>query len=134
MKKRLTLWMVLLALWTALFAYLTIQNGAETELTGSTIARWIARVFGGDTAKVHLILRKAAHIISFFVEALLLAQVFRVAGMKRAALWSISICLLLSVGAEAVKLGIEGRHFAWVDVGLNVVGSIVGGGVCSRKG
>lgn len=63
-------------------------------------------------------LRKAAHVVMFTVLAMLVSLSFPT--------W----CLWLVVGwcivDEATKPLVPGRHFSWLDVGLNLLGTTVG--------
>ena len=64
------------------------------------------------------LLRRAAHVLLFAVLALLAALGFGWYGTGFVALWSVI--------DEATKPLIPGRHFSWIDVGLNLVGCALG--------
>ena len=66
-------------------------------------------------------LRRAAHVLLFAVLGLLARLGFGWYGIGFAALWSFV--------DEATKPLIPVRHCSWIDVGLNLVGTIVGAGL-----
>lgn len=125
------LFLVLLVLWSSLYGFLTLQNGAETELTGSALAVFLKQLLCLEAApqEIHHALRMGAHVVGFLIEAVLFSFMLRAFRVGHPVLVSFLVCALLAVGTEAVKLGIAGRHFSWNDVGLNMIGLLVGVGI-----
>jgi len=130
----------LLLLWTLLFAFLTLQDGSDTVSTGLGFANWLKSVFAlpQDAETLHLLLRKAAHLICMAGESLLLYLTLRAGRIPvgKSACISLACCLVLAVLSEAVKIPIPGRHFSWRDSGLNALGAVAGaaaGLVCSAR-
>lgn len=68
-------------------------------------------------------LRRAAHVVVFLVLTVLASMCLRSYGFDQR--W-ISLIFLWCFIDEATKPLIKGRHFAWFDVGLNVVGAVIG--------
>ena len=67
------------------------------------------------------LLRSAAHIILFVVLSILAIQGYGWSSLIIVSIW----CLV----DEFTKQWIPGRHFSWVDVGLNVIGTALGAGI-----
>lgn len=133
--RRFTIFLVLLILWSGLFAFLTLQNGPDTTATSLGLAHWLQRVLhlSTDTETLHLLLRKAAHIVCLAGEGLLLTLMLCSTPLprRRCVLISLLVCFALAVVSEAVKIPIAGRHFSWLDSGLNALGAAVGVAVAS---
>ncbi|MCD7785701.1 MAG: VanZ family protein [Oscillospiraceae bacterium] len=109
--------LIITVLWFIFMTYLSHQNGAETAETSLRLA-----VFLGNR-DLNGWLRRVAHVVVFFVLAVLISLT----------LWSWSLdwwlALLVMIWAvvdEATKPLVDGRHFAWIDVGLNECGSLIG--------
>ena len=120
----------LLVLWTAVFAVLTLQSGADTALLGMKAASWLKGVLGikMPAAQLHLLLRQIAHVVFMALEVLLVLLALRSRGK---ALWksfavSFAAGLVLSVLAELVKTNIPGRHSDPSEMLLNAGGALLG--------
>lgn len=68
-------------------------------------------------------LRRAGHLVVFLVLSVLVSVCLKSWGIDW---WYIGIVFLWCFIDEATKPLIKGRHFAWFDVGLNVVGAVIG--------
>lgn len=68
-------------------------------------------------------LRRAAHVVVFMVLAVLVSMCLKSWYIDRR---YIGIVFLWCFIDEATKPLIKGRHFAWFDVGLNVIGAVIG--------
>lgn len=103
--------------WFLISTYLSHQNGAETAETSMKLADMIGNedLNGG--------LRRAAHVVVFLILSVLLSLTLRGFGADWKWVFLIFLWCLLD---EATKPLVDGRHFAWFDVGLNVVGCVIG--------
>ncbi len=111
---------ILLLLWFLFMTYLSHQDGAHTAV----FSRRLAEQFGGkaDAEKINRIngkLRRFAHVFVFFVLTVLCRVAFD-------SYISIAAVCLWAWADEATKPWIEGRHFSWYDVGLNLIGVGIG--------
>jgi len=77
----------------------------------------LAKLSGVDEG----LLRRLAHVFLFLVLGVLTGAGFGWIGIGAAAVWA--------VVDEATKPLVPGRHFSWIDVGLNLVGVAVGVGL-----
>ena len=77
----------------------------------------LAKLSGVDEG----LLRRLAHVFQFLVLGVLTGAGFGWIGIGTAAVWA--------VVDEATKPLVPGRHFSWIDVGLNLVGVAVGVGL-----
>lgn len=78
---------------------------------------WLARTTGIKEG----LLRGGAHVFLFS-----LLSVFSALGFGP---WAFVFCFVWSVADEWTKRRIRGRHFSWIDVGLNLAGVAVGVGL-----
>lgn len=109
-----------LFLWFLFMTYLSHQDGAHTAV----FSRRLAEQLGGkaDAEKINRIngkLRRFAHVFVFFVLTVLCGMAFD------SRYWIAAVCLW-AWADEATKPWIEGRHFSWYDVGLNLIGVGIG--------
>lgn len=63
-------------------------------------------------------LRRGAHVVLFLALALFAALGFGP--------WAFVFCTVWGVADEATKPLVPGRHFSWIDVGLNLAGIVLG--------
>ncbi len=111
---------ILLFLWLLFMTYLSHQDGVHTAV----FSRRLAEQLGGkaDAEKINRIngkLRRFAHVFVFFVLTVLCGVAFdRYIWIVAVGLWAWA--------DEATKPWIEGRHFSWYDVGLNLIGVGIG--------
>lgn len=111
--------------WFLLMTWLSHQDGDHTR----RMSLFWARAFGhaGEDAEAlqhrNMALRRLAHPGLFAVWAALVAAT-RCAG-GGAAGW-LAVPLIWAWGDEATKPLVPGRHFSWLDVGLNLAGCLAG--------
>ena len=97
--------------------YLSHQNGESTAETSLKLAEFLGNEEWNGW------LRRAAHVALFLVLAVLVSVTLKYWDAD----WRLVFLVLVwAVVDEATKPLIEGRHFAWFDVGLNEVGSVIG--------
>ena len=135
---------IITALWFILSVFLSHQGGEETYSTSMVPAEWLSSLLEklgayedgsilgfADLEFINTLLRRSAHIIIFLVLAALLCTSILILRRFRKSpvpVWSgFAFCLLYAWADEATKIWISGRHFAWEDVGLNVIGCCIGG-------
>lgn len=68
-------------------------------------------------------LRRAAHVVVFLVLSVLVLLMLRSWSVDWKWVFLIFLWCLLD---EATKPLVDGRHFAWFDAGLNIVGCVIG--------
>lgn len=120
-------WIPALAGWFLLMTWLSHQSGPKTARQSRALARGLQPLVPGrDLEQANRILRKAAHLVVFGVLTLLALGACRTAP---AAVPTGVVYGLLAGWCwldEATKIGIPGRHFSWLDVGLNGAGVALG--------
>lgn len=117
--------LILTILWLFFMTYLSHQDGEHTSRASRDLAEHL-RFLDSDINDLNGKLRRVAHIVVFAVFAFLLGLTLKIGGaplrwMIAAAVWSYV--------DEATKPWIQGRHFSWFDVGLNLIGTFIGGAV-----
>ena len=118
--------LVLTILWFCFMTWLSHQNGSKTAETSRNLAEGLNAIFHSrDLNRLNRKLRRSAHIVVFAVLTLL--TVLTMMAGKIEGRW-IAVCLiaLWSLIDEATKPLIQGRHFSWQDVGLNLIGVGIG--------
>ena len=118
--------LILTILWFCFMTWLSHQNGSETAETSRHLAEGLSAIFHCQNLnQLNGMLRRAAHIVVFSVLTVL-TLLTMMAG-KINGCW-ITVCLI-SLWAwldEATKPLVQGRHFSWRDVGLNLIGVGIG--------
>lgn len=121
------LWIALTAGWLLLMTWLSHQSGPETARESEALARELRPLLPGrDLETANYLLRKAAHVGVFAVLAVLVSGTWNKleAPLPR---WGLYGALLLWCWVdEATKPLVPGRHFSWLDVGLNGAGVALG--------
>lgn len=92
---------------------MTTLSHAPGDRSGEE-SRWLAKTTGVDEG----VLRRAAHVFLFAVLGLFAGEGWGWIGVAVAAVWGLI--------DEATKVWIPGRHFSWIDVGLNLIGCVIG--------
>ncbi len=105
--------------------YLSHQDGENTGKTSRTLAMLFIGENQDQIEIVNMWLRKIAHVFVFFVLTILVIVTMKVNQNAYYIYAIIFICLWAFVD-EATKLKIQGRHFSLFDVGLNLIGVIMG--------
>ena len=110
-------WTIATVGWFIFMTYLSHQNGVETAETSLRLAEFL-----GDE-NLNGWLRRAAHVVVFLVFSVLLSLCLRAWDVD----WRfVFLVCIWAVVDEATKPLVDGRHFAWFDVGLNEVGCLIG--------
>lgn len=122
------------SLWLALCLYLSWQNGERTVETSHELTLFLMRILHAvgispEEAEFHMLLRKSAHFVVFFISGAL----FRGAAE---ALWGprpggrLAVCggavTLAALLADVPKIWIPGRHLEWGESCLNAAGALAG--------
>lgn len=123
------LWTALAVVWFGGMTWLSHQPGPQTSRASRELAEELHSLLPGvKTEDLNACLRKAAHPALFAGLAVLIGLALQSAGW-RAGLFPAAIAQLLWCwGDEATKRMVPGRHFSWLDVGLNAVGTLLGSG------
>ena len=115
--------LLLTVLWFFFMTYLSHQDGEHTGRASRELAERL-RFLDADIDDLNGKLRRAAHIVVFAVLTLLLGLTLRLGGLP---LGWLLMAAVWSYVDEATKPWIQGRHFSWFDVGLNLAGTFLGG-------
>ena len=105
--------------------YLSHQDGEHTGRASRELAEHL-RFLDNDINDLNGKLRRAAHIVVFAVFTFLMGLTLKIGGVSLG--WML-VAALWSYVDEATKPWIQGRHFSWFDVGLNLIGTFIGGAV-----
>ena len=117
--------LISMILWFIFMTYLSHQDGEHTGRASRELAEHL-RFLDNDINDLNGKLRRAAHIVVFAVFTFLLGLTLKIGGISLG--WMIIVALWSYVD-EATKPWIQGRHFSWFDVGLNLIGTFIGGAV-----
>ena len=138
MMKNYKIWIVIAVIWLILMTYLSHQNGTETANTSERFAEflhqfsWFRKT---DINVLNMFLRRLAHVVLFM---LLSGLVGVIVNMTKWTKWILFFPFFWCWFDEFTKPWIQGRHFDWLDVGLNVMGCLVGLGIvkiiCNLRG
>lgn len=128
--KKIISWM-LVAGWMGLIFYLSHQTGEGSgSLSGSITERIIAflRLDNVDIDFLHFLVRKGAHLFSYFVLGILLVNTFRMSGMVAGKYYylSLAICVIYGMTDELHQLLVPGRSGQVRDVLIDSVGALIG--------
>lgn len=120
-------------LWMGLCLFLSWQSGESTVRVSGTLAEELGRLLRmpeNKADKFHTRLRQAAHVVLFFIEAVLFACAFSASLAPGcagpAAVYAAASCCASATLAETLKVFIPGRHLQWSEVLLNLLG-VLGG-------
>lgn len=102
---------------------LSHQDGEHTGKTSRELAEYL-HFLNTDINELNGRLRRIAHIVVFAVLTVLLGLTLQLGELPIG--W-IGIVTVWSYVDEATKPWIQGRHFSWFDVELNLVGTFIGG-------
>lgn len=106
---------------------LSHQTGQQTSRVSRTLAEELHPLLpAADTERLNTLLRKAAHVVVFGVLTVLLAATLYAGQMQHWHPVAGAVLVLWCWGDEATKRGVPGRHFSWLDVGLNGLGVLLG--------
>lgn len=116
------IFLILTVLWFIFMTCLSHQDGEHTAKTSRNLAEKLSfldidvRILNGK-------LRRAAHVAVFAVFTILFGITLWIGGYPH---WAAIGVMLWGYIDEATKPLIQGRHFSWVDVGLNLIGVVIG--------
>ncbi len=121
---------ILLFIWFLFMTYLSHQDGVHTAVFSRRLAELLTKhsTSPSDTDEVNKIngkLRRFAHVFVFFVLTVLCGVAFCEGAAFDRYIWIMAVGLW-AWADEATKPWIEGRHFSWYDVGLNLIGVGIG--------
>lgn len=112
-------------LWFLFMTYLSHQDGEHTGRASRELAEKLSALdfLDSDINILNGRLRRLAHVVVYAVLTILLAITLKLGGY--------SPCLTAATivwawADEATKPLVQGRHFSWLDVGLNVLGIVIG--------
>ena len=116
---------ILLTLTTISFIilfYLSHQNGEDTHETSLNLTNHLS-FLSADTETLYANLRRYAHIILFAIFTFLFTLTLH---NFHYPYYFLAFQLLYTWADEATKVFIPGRHFTLFDVGLNLIGVVIG--------
>lgn len=118
--------------WFFWMTWLSHQNGEQTGKTSRELALCLEKTLPFmrmDLGQLNHLLRKAAHPVVFGGLAFWMGLTVDAAPVALPYWPFFAATALWAWADERTKLQIPGRHFSWGDVGLNLVGTLVGAGV-----
>lgn len=121
------LWCGASAAWLVLMTVLSHQRGEQTSRVSETLARDLEFLLPGpDREMLNAALRKTAHVVVFGVLTVLTGRALGSGGLAAPAPGQLAALAVWCWLDEATKPLIPGRHFSWLDVGLNLLGVALG--------
>ena len=117
-------WLILTVIWVVVMFYLSHQNGEETADTSMGLAEFLHKLpcFSKINIDVlNMLLRRLAHVTLFLLFTVLIGVVVEMAKWTK---WILVLPFFACWFDEFTKPWIQGRHFDWLDVGLNVLGCL----------
>lgn len=114
--------LILTVLWFIFMTYLSHQDGEHTGKTSREFAEKLS-FLKAEPEILNCRLRKAAHVAVFLILTVLLGITLHLGGYS---LRPMIFAVIWSYLDEATKPLVEGRHFSWFDVGLNLAGVAAG--------
>ena len=126
---RIAIWCIF-AIWLYVGLFLSSQNGTDTTALSLSLTRWLADLLhlpASANENLHMILRKAAHVIMFFGLGILGALAVRLTfSSRRAQYCTAGVGLCMAFLDEVRKASIPGRHCSWDEAGLNAISVVAG--------
>ena len=110
----LIFWRVAAVVWLLIECWLSHTPGEWSGEQSRALSTWS----GVDER----FLRRSAHVFLFAVLAILVLFAFPEIDVKL----RIGMVAVWGFIDEATKVWIPGRHFSWIDVGLNLIGCVIG--------
>ena len=104
------IWKVAAVVWLIIEVVLSHTPGDRSGEQSEALACW--------THLPERALRRGAHVVLFFLLSVLSTLGFGP--------WAFVFCVVWSVADELTKRGIEGRHCSALDIGLNLIGVVLG--------
>lgn len=118
--------LALTIIWFIFMTFLSHQDGEHTGKASRELAEDLAEhlsFLGADVNALNGKLRRLVQVVVFLVLTVLLGLNLHFGGLPM--LWLL-IAPVWSYVDEATKPLIQGRHFSWFDVGLNLIGTVIG--------
>lgn len=124
----------LLIIWVSLILFLSFQGGSSTANTSYDFTRFVLNIFSKAEIDYGTLMlwdgrfRLSAHFILFFLYEIIGMAMIKEYGLKVGP-FSIAVIgsgFLLAVFTEVGKLLIDGRHCDLPEMGLNLIGVLVG--------
>ena len=109
-------------LWFLFMTYLSHQDGEHTGRTSRELAEKLS-FLDSDINILNGRLRRLAHVVVYAVLTVLLVITLKLGGCSP---WLTAGAIVWAWADEATKPLVQGRHFSWLDVGLNVLGIVIG--------
>ena len=109
-------------LWFLFMTYLSHQDGEHTGKTSRELAEKLS-FLDSDINILNGRLRRLAHVVVYAVLAILLGTTLELGGHSPRLTAG---TIVWAWADEATKPLVQGRHFSWFDVGLNVLGIVIG--------
>ena len=109
-------------LWFLFMTYLSHQDGEHTGRTSRELAEKLS-FLDSDINILNGRLRRLAHVVVYAVLAVLLGITLELSGHSP---WLTAGAIVWAWADEATKPLVQGRHFSWFDVALNVLGIVIG--------
>ena len=108
-------------LWFLFMTYLSHLVGEHTGRTSRELAEKLSALdfLDSDINILNRRLRRMAHVVLYAVLAFLLGITLKLGGYS---LGLMAVAVVWAWADEATKPLVQGRHFSWFDVGLNVLG------------
>ena len=134
MKKRLA-W-ILWICWLIIIFYLSHQSGEVSGGTSSNLIyntlEFVMPIFKINinivdiVSFIHNPLREVMHIIEYFILALLTFNLLKQYNNNKKIFITISFCFIYAVFDEIHQLFIVGRTLEYIDIFMDIVGTIIG--------
>lgn len=109
-------------LWFLFMTYLSHQDGEHTGRTSRELAEKLS-FLDSDINILNGRLRRLAHVVVYAMLTVLLAITLKLGGYSP---WLTAGIIVWAWADEATKPLVQGRHFSWFDVALNVLGIAIG--------
>lgn len=112
-------------LWFLFMTYLSHQDGEHTGKVSRDLAEKLSALdfLDPDINILNSRLRRLAHVVVYAVLTVLLAITLKLGGYFP---WLTTGAIIWAWADEATKPLVQGRHFSWSDVGLNILGIAIG--------
>lgn len=121
-------------MWALLVLYASTSVGSSAQ-TGAALHPFLKWFFPDlpqlQASEVNLVIRKAAHVIQFFVLALLLWRAARIKpalGFSTSGLviWVLSVCAVIATLSEGIQVFMPARGASVADILLDMGGALFG--------
>ena len=133
---RKNLHILLTAVWVIVIFSHSLQTGLQSSQTSGLFTSliydfltWLS--ISVDPSNLGIVVRKIGHIVEFFILGILLIRTYQVFefGPIRSVIYAIATGLLVGVVDETTQLFVEGRAGTVADVGIDMIGVILGVGL-----